>query len=347
MKTKILVAILVIVIIALGVLLGIKLFKEQEQNEVTSDVNESEESILTVNLEDEPEMPKSKYSGEKRTLAVVIDNVGEAIPQAGLNDAMIVYEAIVEGGLTRLLAVFKDPQVETIGPARSARPYFIDYALENDSIFAHYGGSPKALNEVEQLDMDNINGIEVSNKIYWRTNKKSAPHNAMLSVKEAWNFVESKNYRQTTSKRNVLNYVTTEVELEEGQSGTTVTIPYPKDKVQFQYNEQNKNYERYVNGSPRKDFTTGETLTTKNIIITFANNYTTSEENGYGRQAIENIGSLDGYYITNGKAIKIKCEKTQRSSATVYKDLEGNEIEVNDGNTYIQIVPLNCNIEIM
>ena len=345
MKTKILVAILIIVVIALGVLFGLKMYTKNEENKANVEVAEDEESVLTVNLEEKEEIPQSKYSGDKRTLAVVIDNVGEAIPQAGLNDAMIVYEAIVEGGLTRLLAVFKDPQVETIGPARSARPYFIDYALENDSIFAHYGGSPKALKEVEQLNMDNINGIVVSSKIYWRTNKKSAPHNAMLSVEEAWNYVKNQNYRPTTTKRNVLNYVTNEVNLEEGESASSVTIPYPKDKVQFQYNEQTKLYERLVNGAVRKDFTTGESLTTKNIIITFAKNYTTNEENGYGRQAIENIGSLDGYYITNGKAEKIKCEKTARSTATVYKDLNGEEIEVNDGNTYIQIVPLNTNIE--
>ncbi|MCI8621519.1 MAG: hypothetical protein HFJ50_07450 [Clostridia bacterium] len=94
----------------------------------------------------------------------------------------------------------------------------------------------------------------------------------------------------------------------------------------------------------QKDWVTGDVLTAKNIIITFAKNYSTSEENNYGRQAIENIGTLDGYYITNGKATKIKCKKTSRSAKTVYQDLEGNEIKVNDGNTYIQIVPIDTSI---
>ena len=56
---------------------------------------------------------------------------------------------------------------------------------------------------------------------------------------------------------------------------------------------------------------------------------------------MDNIGTFDGYYITNGMAEKIKCKKTSRSAKTVYQDLEGNEIEVNDGNTYIQIVPID------
>ena len=64
------------------------------------------------------------------------------------------------------------------------------------------------------------------------------------------------------------------------------------------------------------------------------------------RQNLSNIGKLDGYYITNGKAIKITCEKTARSSRTVYKDLNGNEIKVNDGNTYVQICPIDAKVVI-
>ena len=59
-----------------------------------------------------------------------------------------------------------------------------------------------------------------------------------------------------------------------------------------------------------------------------------------------NVDNLKGYYITNGKAISITCEKSTRSSKTVYKDLDGNEIDVNDGNTFIQICPINANVKI-
>ena len=66
----------------------------------------------------------------------------------------------------------------------------------------------------------------------------------------------------------------------------------------------------------------------------------------YGRQDISNVGTLDGYYITNGKAIKIKCKKTSRAAQTIYQDLEGNEINVNDGKTFIQICPINAKVTI-
>lgn len=342
MKFKVLIVILVMAVIILGVLFGMKIMQNMNNSEET---NGNSLLDIFINKKEEEEVPKSKYYGTKRTLAVVIDNVGSAVPQASLNEAMIVYEAIVEGKLTRFLAIYKDPKVETIGPARSARPYFIDYAMENDSIFVHYGGSPKALDEVEKLGINNVNGIQSPGKVFWRTNKKTAPHNAMVDVAEVWKYAETKGYRTTTSERNVLNYVVDEVNIEDGDVATAVTIPYKSDNtVKFKYNSETKLYERYVNDKLQKDFLTNEALTTKNIIITFANNYTTDEENGYGRQAIENIGTLDGYYITNGMARKIKCKKTSRSGRTSYQDSEGNEIEVNDGNTYIQIVPPSMKI---
>lgn len=343
MKTKILIALLVIAIIVLGVLLGMKVAMKKNEKQTS---NNEEDSSLTVVLEDEKkEEPKSKYAGNKRTLAVVIDNVGDAIPQTSLNEAMIVYEAIVEGGLTRFLAIYKDPKVDTIGPVRSARPYFIDYALENDSLFIHYGGSPKALEEVQKLNIPSINGLYSPGKVYSRTNKKTAPHNAIVSVKEIWNYAESQKMRTTTKERNVLNYSVDAIELAEGTVANTVNVPYSTSKVKFVYNAEKQIYERYVGNKLQKDWLTGEALTTKNIIVTFANNYGTNEEGKPNyRQALENIGTLNGYYITNGKAEKIKCKKTTRSGKTEYQDLEGNEIKVNDGNTYIQIVPLNLNV---
>ena len=187
----------------------------------------------------------------------------------------------------------------------------------------------------------------IDSAAFWRTDKKTAPHNALTNTDNIIKKAKEYGYRTTSSEKSVLNYVTKEVELVDGQEANTVTIPYSSsNKVSFKYNKETGRYTRYVNNSVRKDWLTQKELTTKNIIITFANNYTTDEEPTAGRQEIENIGNLDGYYITNGKAIKIKCSKTSRNSKTVYKDLNGKEIEVNDGNTYIQIVPPSKTITI-
>ena len=84
-----------------------------------------------------------------------------------------------------------------------------------------------------------------------------------------------------------------------------------------------------------------------NNIFRYYLKYTSfSSDNYYGYQKIDNIGSGDGYYITNGKAIPIKCTKSARNTQTVYKDLDGNEIEVNDGNTFINICPVDAKVKI-
>ena len=85
-------------------------------------------------------------------------------------------------------------------------------------------------------------------------------------------------------------------------------------------------------------------ITTKNIIVTFCNNYTLTDKENKGRQGLNNIGTFDGYYITNGKAIKIKCNKNARDKKTIYQDLEGNTINVNDGNTFVNICPINSKV---
>ena len=96
----------------------------------------------------------------KRPIAVMIDNNVGYSSQVGLQDAFVTYEAIVEGGLTRMMAIFKDTNTSLIGPVRSSRHYFLDYALEYDSLYAHYGWSTFAENDIKSLRVNNINNLE-------------------------------------------------------------------------------------------------------------------------------------------------------------------------------------------
>ena len=265
----------------------------------------------------------------------MIDNHDDAWPQAGLQKAYMIYEIIVEGGETRLMALFKGANVEKIGPVRSARHYFIDYAMENDAVYVHFGESPQAKSDMKKFSIAHIDGIAEDGTTFWRVRDKYAPHNAVTSTEKLLKSAQNKKYRATSSETSVLNYVTDDVNLEEDQGAISVTIPHSKlQTVKYEYDEE------------QKDWDTGETLTTKNIIITFCDNYTLSDVENKGRQGLKNIGTFDGYYITNGKAIKIKCVKSARDSKTVYQDLNGNVINVNDGNTFVNICPTNANVVI-
>jgi len=335
-SVKILVAILVIVIIIAAALLAIKIVKDKniiQTNTGEENVNK-EPTVVEIK---EPET----FKGTDRPIAVMIDNNKKALPHAGLNDAYLVYEAIVEGGETRLMALFKGKELSKIGPIRSSRHYFLDYALENDAIYVHFGWSPQAQSDIKKLGVDNINGIYESSTTFWRVKDKYAPHNAVTSTEQILKVAQREEYRLTSDVESVLNYVVDPVELESDIVANTVTIPYSYyNTVKYEYNEETKSYLRYTRGIKEVDWDTDEAVTVKNIIVTFCNNWTLNDGENKGRQTLDNVKTLDGYYITNGKAIKITCEKSTRSGQTVYKDLAGNEIDVNDGNTFIQICPI-------
>ena len=309
---RILIVLLILLMIVAGVLVAIKFIQGNKikQTQTSAGVEE--------NKEPEKEVIKlpTTFAGKDRPIAVMIDNNINAMPQAGLLEADLVYEIIVEGGETRMMAVLKGKDVEKIGPVRSSRHYFLDYALENDAIYVHFGWSPQAESDISTMGVNNINGLYYDGSYFWRVSEKYAPHNAVISTKNILKVAENNEYRTTSEQKPVLNYVADEIELEDGKEAETITIPYSD------YN------------------------TTKNIIVTFAENYSLNDGSGKGRQGLENIGKLKGYYITNGKAIEITCEKTSRTTQPVYKDLQGNEIKVNDGKTFIQICPLNANVKI-
>ena len=341
---KALIIILVVLIIGAGVILAYKI--TQDKN--TETISGEEVSNEGNNVEVVEEKQVQIYQGNDRPIAVMIDNHSDAWPQAGLNQAYMVYEIIVEGGETRLMALFKGVDLDKIGPVRSARHYFIDYAMENDAIYVHFGQSPQAQSDMKKYSIADINGISEDGTTFWRVKDKYAPHNAVTSTERLLESAKSKNYRTTSTEESVLNYVTDEVNLEEGQVANTVTIPHSDlQTVKYEYDEENKVYVRYARGEEQVDWDTEEPVTTKNIIITFCDNYTLSDSENKGRQGLRNIGTFDGYYITNGRAIKIQCIKNERDEKTIYQDLDGNEIEVNDGNTFVNICPRSADVEIV
>lgn len=283
-----------------------------------------------------------KMQSNVRPIAVMIDNDDKnARPQIGLESAYLVYEIVVEGGATRYMALFKEHNLEKVGPVRSSRHYFLDYALENDAIYAHCGWSPKAAHDISDLGINNINGINgYDGKNFWRDNTyNSTWHNLYTSLVKLHDYAQNiKNYRLTTDQK-LFRYNMTDETPNDGSDVTKITIPYTGAyNVEFTYDFENKVFAKSINGNEYKS-QTGDIITAKNIIIYTLDNYNLNDGEGKGRQDIVNIGNGDGYYLTDGKAIKIKWEKTERAEKTKYTYEDGTEVVLNPGNTFIQIVP--------
>ena len=289
--------------------------------------------------------PKLKIvdpDSDTRPIAVMINNHRQArINHSGLQDAYIVYEAIVEGGLTRMMALYKDKNTDRIGSVRSSRHYFLDCAMENDAIYVHFGWSPQAQNDIKKYEINNINGLTDGNT-FWRDTslRVSKEHTAFTSIEKIKATAKEKGYRMKTDKDLLLNYKIKPVKLEKKEGAiqaNNVVIPYSSySKTSYEYDAEAKVYKRFVNDEAHIDKPTSNQYTAKNIIIVKVDN---NSIDSYGRQDLDNIGDGEGYYITNGYAVPIKWSKGSRSEQTVYKYENGEEIEVNDGNTFIQLQP--------
>ncbi len=295
--------------------------------------------------------PGSKQEGPKinivdldsneRPYGVMIDNISYARPHSGLQNAYLTYEIIVEGGLTRLFALFKDVNVSKIGPVRSSRHYFLDYAMENDAIYVHYGWSPYAQEDIRTYKINNLNGLYNPSNMFWRATDRSAPHNAYTSTENILKAAKNSGYKMTSDNYLVLNYSAKEIDLSKQETAVVadkVDIAYSNYVVtNYEYDKENKVYLRSVNGKAHTDSETKKQYTVKNIIvITDIYNETIGSK---GRQGIENLGKGNGKYITNGYAIDITWEKKDRQSKTTYYTKDGKELKVSDGNTYIQLQP--------
>lgn len=315
------------------------------------------EDTVVNNNEIQNEVKKEEVTNEyvkmmntdTRPVAVMIDNDSNASrPQIGLESAYMVYEIIVEGGASRLMALFKNHDLEKVGPVRSARHYFLDYAFEHDAIYTHAGWSPKAQSDIQSLKVNNINGILGDDgNIYWRdTTYDRTYHNLYTGVDKLYDkAVNVKGYKGTTSVKHT-PYANEEYDLTHADKATRINLPYSGFyKVSYEYDDANKVYKRFVDSNPHMS-QTGEQLTAKNIIIYSLKNYDLTPGDKAGRQDIKNIGWGTGYYVTNGQAIDIKWTKDSRKGRTVYETLDGEEIKLNPGNTYIQIMPESMKINI-
>lgn len=293
-----------------------------------------------IKLKTESKIQIVDIKSKTRPYAVMIDNHDTA-KHAGLQESYLNYEIIVEGGLTRIMAIFKDKNTSLIGPIRSSRHYFLDYAMENDAIYSHFGWSERAQSDISSLGINNMNGITNASKSYWRDNNIAAPHNVYTNIENLSSGADKLGYSKESSNWLLLDYSEKAIDLstkEEATIANNININYSYyHDTSYAYDNEAKVYKRYMNDKEHKDKVTGEIYTAKNIIIEKISNHSFDS---YGRQDLENIGTGDGYYITNGYAVPITWSKESRNAKTKYTYKDGTKLEVNDGNTWIQIQPI-------
>lgn len=298
----------------------------------------------------------TQEQSDARPIAVMMPTDKGAQPQFGIGNASILYECMEEGSISRQMAVIDDWQeLEKIGNVRSCRDYYLYMQCEWDPILIHFGGVYYMRDRIKAGDINNISGTysdgtpETSapgNGAFFRTSDRPSPHNAFFSGETITKAMTSLgydfNHRDEYYEPDHFTFAeagktNTLADASDSVKANVVDLSdcFPVSKSYLEYNESDGLYYKSLHGESQIDATTGEQLAFANIII--QTTYWEKRDDKYLAFQMHDT-TRGGYFVTQGKAIPVKWEKTSDYGPTKYYDLDGNEIVLNTGKTYIAVV---------
>lgn len=272
-----------------------------------------------------------------RPIAIMVENSSISMSaQTGLSEADVVYETEVEGGITRLVAVYQDiSDVEKIGNVRSARYPYVDLALGHDAIYVHCGQDPTyCAPHLKDIDDIDVNSDDTGSKRI--PNGLSSTHNVYAISKDLLKRI-SNTFKTTKSNTSEWVNFTDEKLTLDGGAATSVSVPFPTTTTRFTYDEQSGLYTRLIGSKVQSDYFTKEKTQVKNVFVLLTN--ISHYPDGEHRKV--SLESGKGYYITNGTMQEIKWSKGASSNKFKFTDANGNELKVSAGNSWVCIANKN------
>jgi hypothetical protein len=278
----------------------------------------------------------------RRPIAVIIDNLyPDARPQSGLSHASLVFEAPVEGGVTRLMAMYEETDAHTVGPVRSARPYFVSWAAGFQAALVHAGGSPGALQRIRRTpQIVNIDALRRP-RGFNRTADRIAPHNlyahlprlrALFGLTAPGSVVELRHKLDAgISSRGAGLGIKIDFSLPSIASG-------PAYQVAYHYDPARNAYLRFVGGDAAIDQVTGQQLEPKNVaVLTTA--VVPIAGDPAGRLSVYAVGHGPALYLQDGRIIHGRWRKKAVGNPIQFWDNSGRPFAFNRGQTWIEVVP--------
>lgn len=262
--------------------------------------------------------------------AIMIENSGDARPQSGLREADVVFEAIAEGGITRFLALFQSKTPDYIGPIRSARPYYVEWAATFNASYVHAGGSPDGLQRIKDLGVRDINAFAYGEDVFYRTSDRFAPHNLYSSFKGLDSVNTAAGYTNSTFTPWGRKQDTPQTP---AAKSIDINISAPFYNPHYDYDPAENNYKRSEGGEAHVDEKTGKQLAPFVVLVMVMER---------GQNGIYSV------YKTTGSGQFIVFQDGVRSEGTwsragatdqyVFKDKYGFDFKFNKGQTWVSIV---------
>ena len=307
---------------------------EEPDTPVEPEVEKTEISKLTG-------LPITVEESVVRPVAVVLNNHKKALPQAGIGDADVVWEFNMEGGITRLVALYSDiSKVGELGAVRSARDYFLDAAGFFDAILVHAGASEYFYAEDKASGYDNIDEVNmhsIPSDTFWRNSEKrysrGYEHCLETSGEKLVKAFESQNYKTDTDLVKSPFDFYSEFTVPDGKDARVVTLAHSSYITpRFTYNADDHRYYKESYDSPHIDETTGEAVAFENLIVLFASQKVIDD---YLRLDIDLERGGEGILISAGKSVDIKWSRS--GTSLVLTTDGGDDVMLNPGKTHITV----------
>jgi hypothetical protein len=267
-------------------------------------------------------------------IAVMIDNAYDVRPQYGLAEADIIYEALAESHITRLIAIFDSQKdIDKIGPVRSARNYYMDWVEEYNGVYMHVGGSPQALSVIDDYDFVNIDQIGSGEIYFWRDNNFDAPHNVFTSDSN-WLRVGEMKEPNKVKQSIAWNFVDVPAEaLEETPERIDFIVNFGSEtyRVDWKFNDKIDAYQRWQGGE-KFLHSTGEQAKVDNVIVQVVDSHLIDEERrGMDTQKGGKVFVLNVFGLQQGEW-KVEDGRTR------FYDANNEEIKLVSGKTWVEII---------
>ena len=301
-----------------------------------------------------------------RPLGVMIENHENARPQSGVSNADVVYEAVAEGGITRFLAFYYCQDGGQLGPVRSARTYFLDYASEYGDypLYAHVGGANQPgpanalsqINDYEWTGYNDMNQFSIGFPTFWRDYDRlghpaATEHTMYSTAQKLWDFAAKERELSNVSKdgtpwdEDFVKYqFINDALLSERPNSQAVHLEFwtgdANYYIDWKYDQKTNLYQRLSGGKPQTDRNNNKQLTAKNIVVLLMREQ--SANDGYENNVhllYKNKGSGKAVVFQNGKQVSATWTKESRTSRTIVKDSTGKEIKFVRGLIWFEIFP--------
>ena len=296
-------------------------------------------------------LPVTPQAAALHPIAVMVDDQADARPQSGFDSAAQVWQAPAEGGIPRYMLLFQDTVPKGVGPVRSSREYYIEWAAEWRAMYVHAGGSPQALATLASKGRGewvyNADDFRWEGRYLWRTTDRFPPHNV---------YTDGQHLRALAKRIGALDrpmepswLFAPDATRDQRPTGGTIRIDYPYETITYRYDIATNTYIRYIDGAtkPQRDRAGGAIVAPKNVVILrMAFGALNDGHPQKHRLEAQNVGKGVAYISTNGVTVKGQWRKASPSAPTRLFGPDGKPVVLTAGQSFVQVIGLNYTFEI-